>query len=61
LHRHVALVMMAHSFLSIRRNHCLPPQTDSTDGPRQFPSATSVAGFPPEGSSKFSCLKEIHP
>ena len=47
LHRHVALVMMAHSFLSIRRNHGLPPQTDSTDGPRQFPSATSVAGFPP--------------
>jgi len=47
LHRHVALVMMAHSFLSIRRNHGLPPQTDSTDAPRQFPSATSVAGFPP--------------
>ncbi len=47
LHRHVALVMMAHSFLSIRRNHGLPPQTGSTDGPRQFPSATSVAGFPP--------------
>ena len=47
LHRHVALAMMAHSFLSIRRNHGLPPQTDSTDGPRQFPSATSVAGFPP--------------
>ena len=33
LHRHVALVMMAHSFLSIRRNYGLPPQTDSTDGP----------------------------
>ena len=56
LHRHVALVMMAHSFLSIRRNHCLAPQTNSTDGPRQFPSATSVAGFPPKGSPKFSCL-----
>ena len=49
LHRHVALVMMAHSFLSIRRNHgSLPPaDADSTDGPRQFPSATSGGGFPP--------------
>ena len=60
LHRHVALVTMAHSFLSIRRNHGLPPQTDSTDGPRQFPSATSVAGFPPYRSPKFSCPKEVH-
>ena len=61
LHRHVALVMMAHSFLSIRRNHGLPPQTDSTDGPRQFPSATSVAGFPPKGRQSLAALRRsIH-
>ncbi len=47
LHRHVALVMMAHSFLSLRRNDGPPPQPDSTAGPRQFPPATPVAGFPP--------------
>ncbi len=47
LHRHVALVMMAHSFLSLRRNDGQPPQPGSTAGPRQFPSATPVAGFPP--------------
>ncbi len=47
LHRHVALVMLAHSFLSLRRNDGQPSQPDSTAGTRQFPSATSVASFPP--------------
>ena len=46
LHRHVALVMMAHSFLSLRRNNGQPPQPHSTAAPRQFPSTTPVAGFP---------------
>ena len=47
LHRHVALVMMAHSFLSIRRNHGLPPQTDSTDGPQAVSIGHLGGGFSP--------------
>ncbi len=58
LHRHVALVMLAHCFLSLRRQDGQPPQADFTDGHCLGSSATSVASFPPKGSPKPSCRKE---
>ncbi len=61
VHRHVALVMMAHSFLSLRRNDSQLPQPDSTAGPRQFPSATPMAGFTPQGRQSLAALRRsIH-
>ena len=47
LHRHVALVMLAHSFLSLRRNDGQLPQADVTLECSLASSPNPVAGFPP--------------
>jgi hypothetical protein len=61
LHRHVALVMLAHSFLSLRRNASQTPQADFTAGPSYFPPATPVGGFPPKGRQSLAALRRsIH-
>ena len=54
LHRHVALVMLAHCYLALRRKdtgaNTPPPEARFIPDPNQVMSATPVAGFPPEGS-----------
>lgn len=56
LHRHVALVMLAHCYLALRRSGngaSTPPlQLLLTAGQRGPPAATPVAGFPPKGPGK---------
>jgi len=61
LHRHLALVMLAHGYLTRRRDTEIPaqrPETGSFPLPNQEMSATPVAGFPPTGSRKHGCLAE---
>ncbi len=61
LHRHIALVMLAHGYLTRRRDTEIPaqrPETGSFPLPNQEMSATPVAGFPPTGSRKHGCLAE---
>lgn len=50
LHRHVALVMLAHSYLALRQGY----------GPRAAPTSSSVA-FPPEGEAKHGRPQEDCP
>ena len=61
LHRHVALVMMAHSFLNIRRNHG-PAAPDRLD---RWPQAVSIGhlggGFSAKVLRTFSAVRRsIH-
>jgi len=56
LHRHVALVMLAHSFLTLRQTYGPeetergPPQAD--EDPNRSSSAPPARGFPPGGSAE---------
>ncbi len=56
LHRHIALVMLAHCYLAWRRSdtgaNTPPPQPGSVPPPSPGISATPVAGFPPTGSTE---------
>ena len=60
LHRHIALVMLAHCYLAWRRRETEIPTQHSEPGsfplPNQETWATPVAGFPPKGSSERGCL-----
>ena len=54
LHRHLALVMLAHSFLTLRQSYGPqieegPPGTPQRSGPLSPPPAR---GFPPSGTKK---------
>jgi len=62
LHRHVALVMLAHSFLSLRRTN------PDLSGPRPHytaqmesgpPSVTQIGSFPPSGTPKPGFCAEV--
>ena len=54
LHRHVALVMLAHCYLALRRRiteaNNLPPEPGVVSNQEQAMPTTPVAGFPPQGS-----------
>jgi SRSO17 transposase len=56
LHRHIALVMLAHCYLAWRRRdpdiHAPPPEPGSVPLPRPVTSTTPVTGFPPTGSTE---------
>ncbi len=61
LHRHVALVMLAHSFLSLRRNDGQLPQADVTLECSLASSPNPVAGFPPKGRPSLAAVRRaIH-
>ncbi len=60
LHRHVALVMLAHCYLALRRRetaaNAQAPEPSFFPVPNQVMSTTPAVGFPPEGSGKRACL-----
>lgn len=60
LHRHIALVMLAHCYLARRRSNIRDkgqrPESSSMSGPDEAMSPTPVTGFPPEAPREYACL-----
>lgn len=60
LHRHVALVMLAHCYLALlrsdTRDESRVPESSSVASPGEATSPTPVAGFPPEAPREYASL-----
>jgi SRSO17 transposase len=60
LHRHVALVMLAHCYLALRRSdtpvESQIPESSSRSGPDQATPSTPVTGFPPKAPGEHAGL-----